>query len=543
MPKKTIVFVTPEIAIAQELHTYSGGLGVVAGDMARSAYKLGIPIVVVTLLPRFGYYDQGRNENGMTAEYIPRYYEQILEDTGLMMPINICSKLNWVKVLKLPPERYGTVPIYFLDADIQENDYLARKNTQYLYGGIKTEATQERSIAQSIILGKGAVKAMRRLKIMVDKYHFNESHTAFGPLEILSGLLKEKGNLEEAISTTKAKTVFTTHTPVDNGNPKYDLDLVASIMGLTVKTSLNKDILRSLGGNVFDMAAVCLKLSGISNAVSKKHLQVAQRMWGYLGTPAPLVGVTNGVSQDFWQYPEFRAANTPEQMAAAKMKYKTKFIEKINKDENANFNPNISLGVWARRLAEYKRPKLLFDDLEWLSHLLVTNQLQLIIAGKPHHDDDARIEDWNYIFHLSKNKEKFPNLVVLPGFELELNKRLKGAADLWINTPRSPLEACGTSGMSAAMNGAINISTPDGWMPETNPRNCFLFGSATPMPNVGTQDRYDAAELRTAVGNALTMYYHDQDEWSEIQLLAKLEVEKKYTSDRMIKEYALLYDL
>ena len=211
-------------------------------------------------------------------------------------------------------------------------------------------------------------------------------------------------------------------------------------------------------------------------------------------------------------------------------------IELVQKETGKYLSEHLGTIVWARRFAEYKRPKLLLSDLDWLTTNLKSNNFQMIFAGRPHPDDYEMIDTWNYIYSLSK---ELPNLVILPGYELQLSLDLKRGADVWLNTPRAPNEACGTSGMSAAMNGAINLSTPDGWMAEANPENCFLFGSPFCTPS---QDALDLQKLKERIDKIVPMFNLEKDAWYQKALAAKLEAGIRWTSDRMVKEYsALLY--
>ncbi|OGF72982.1 hypothetical protein A3E06_03305 [Candidatus Giovannonibacteria bacterium RIFCSPHIGHO2_12_FULL_44_42] len=537
---EVVASISPEIAIDQRLPFYSGGLGVVEGDSARTAPKMGYNMVFVSLLAREGYYDQYIDENKMGIRYVRWEREQeFLDDTGILFPIEVNGKINWVKVWQIK-DIFNTAPIYLLDTDIEQNDYLARLNTRRLYGGtchsgLNTEELGKRKVAQFQILGQGAVEALRRLKYRPRKYHLNEGHCAFAALELLNRTLLESENmtLQEAVKHCKSKIVFTTHTPVPAGNESFDFSVVSQMMNLNGHGPLNVELLKILGGDPFgqfNLASCCMRLSGKANAVSQKHLGVAKDMWEGMDGIAPLIGITNGVDQDFWQYEDFKDADTPEKTAAAKLAHKSEVINKYA----PWFDPNIALGCWGRRWAAYKRPQLFFRDAEWASNILKNGKLQLIIAGKPHPDDKDRIDDWNNLLKLSKSKD-FPNLVLLPGYELGMMKELQGAADIWINTPRSPNEASGTSGMKA--NGAINLTIPDGWACEMEPTNGFLFGTYAPMSNIFTQDNADFEGLKEAVNNALTMHYFNRKDWNRKMLNSNRERMERWSMKRTLGAY------
>lgn len=540
-----IAFFTPEIALHQNVHVYSGGLGVFSGSMLMSAYKLGISMVGVSLLYRNGYYDQYIDGDRMGYRFVDRQPEE-LQDTGLIFPVYLRDHTPILtKVWLLPEGTHNSVSVYFLDTDIAENNWLSQSNCHQLYPARVAGSTLERRIVQSIILGQGGVEALRRLHVPILLYHINESHAGFVASEVLADFLRRGISLEDAIRRARKQTVFTTHTPVEAGNPRYDFKLVAKLYG---NGALTADVLRHIGGGqfTFNMAASALRLSGRANAVSERHFRRAEKLWAWLGDDLPpLYAITNGVNRDFWQYEKFRNARTAEDMAAAKRLYKERLAQVLREGNflgldlhtaGRNVNPDVFTLVWARRFAEYKRPKLLIrgENFEWLKALLYQNKLQIIFAGKPHLDDDDMIKVWNEFLCLSR---ELPNFFILPGYELEMSKLLKAGADLWLNTPRAPDEACGTSGMSAAMNGALNISILDGWMLEANKENFFPFGSQYPVGSAADQDSYDAERLREGLPVPMHQYYFDRQEWNGTMLRAKNEAEERWTSDRMLRKY------
>lgn len=526
---------TPEIAIDQELHTYSGGLGVVSGGFLKSAYKLGMPMVGITILPRQGYFDQCIHNGRMGICHVNRYYDDILEEADLFKK-EICSSPMWMKIFRLSEQRYQTSPVLFIDTDIDKNDLLSRSNTLQLYGGSRDSgANVERKIVQSLVLSRGGLEALKRLDISVNIYHLNESHTAFVALDIFASVYRENKNFDEAVEYTRSRVVFTTHTPVRAGNPEYDLEMVMRLGDY--QDTLGREVLAKIGGDPFNMTVACLRLSGKANAVSQKHLGIAKELWHWVDNGAPLIAITNGVCRDYWQYSEFGSAVNQKELEEVKRNFKRKLLQYVKEQTGKFLGEHVFTVTWARRFAEYKRPKLLFYDLEWISSLLRSNSIQIIISGKPHPDDYAMVDVFNDLLHLSR---ELPNMVVLPGYELELSKMLKAGSDLWLNTPRSPNEASGTSGMSAQMNGALHMTTPDGWACEADPENCFLFGSRYPISN---QDAFDVDELGERMNEAITMYYSSKEEWYQKAMRAKIEAEQRWTSDRMLKEYInLLYN-
>lgn len=525
--KKTIAFVTPEVFISSELHTGAGGLGEFSRAILTAAYKKGLDMVGFTILPREGYYDQGLNESGMTISYTPRYYPGILEHTGIYLTIELCGSPVQVLVHRLPHGTFGFPEIFFFDADIPENNDLARLNTLHLYGGSYARgANLDRKICQSLLIGKATIALIDYLGLDV-MFHINESHCVFAAVELLHAYKKE--GMRDSLKVVRSQVRFTTHTPVDAGNPRYPIDRVAYLSGY------DKDMLIEISGDrdEFSMTGAGVYLAGRVNAVSKRHLKKARELIGRYLYNDNLISITNGTSQDFWQNAEFRNARTPHELMHEKRTHRKHLIDYVRDMSGVSLEKESMIVVWARRFAEYKRPKLFFDDLEWLRNHLVSGRFQVIYAGKPHPDDKAMIHAWNYIYSQSKS---LPHLVILPGFTMEMNKILKAGADVWLNTPRAPYEACGTSGMSAAMVGAINCSTPDGWMFEANPENAFLFGSNGVHDS--DQDAYDADELRKCFDEKIfPLFYNDQFRWNNKAFLAMKDAEQQWSADRMLKEY------
>jgi len=530
--KEKIVFVTPEIAIIPDLHTYSGGLGVVSGSFSLSARKFGLPVVFISILPRQGLYEQGLDTYGMTISYKQYFYDWALEDAGLV-PISVCGSPTYVRVWRLVAEKFNSAEVLFLDCDIPENDELSRKNSLQLYGGsFHSGSTMERKAAYSDVLAKGSIAALRHLGYSVKLYHINESYGAFLPLMLLLEKLKEGIPLKAALDFVRACTVFTTHTSLDAGNPKYNTDMVAKMTGVH-----DINLLNALGGDPFNMAVAAARLSSRTNSVSQSHLSVLENSWQLLFTGTELVSVTNGVSSDFWQSPEFRNIKNAKELAKVKARSKTSGIKYLQEKFGICLNPDAPILVWARRFAEYKRPTLLFHDLGWLRNHFERSGLQVILSGKPHPDDKPMIEAWNWIYRIAK---ELPHLFILPEYEpLEMGRILRCTADIWLNTPRPRLEACGTSGMSANMNGTLQVSSRDGWVLESDPQQVFLFGG-----EVSNNDNMDAEDMRKVLDCALNIFSNKPEVWYEMALQAKYEAEERWTSDRMLRDYySILYRL
>lgn len=537
---RCIAFITPEISI-ERLHVYSGGLGVIGGSMIGASFRSDFPLVAVSLLYTEGYYDQGINHHldggrsHMTIEYTSRNYDDILEDTGVIVTVYVHGAPIYAKVRRLPRGVFHTTEVLFLDVDIPENDYISRLNGKRLYPClISTEDNKEhndaRRIAQSMILGFGAVKALKALGYNIALYHLNEGHAGFVPFALLQEFQADGNDPEQAKTLTRSKVVFTTHTPVSAGNPKYGADMVHRFLA---DPTLAQFVHDATMDGYFDLTASSLLLSSIANGVSRKHGEVSRQMWQGLKHGAQIGHVTNGVNQNSWQCLEFRDATTVNDLKNAKRGHKRHLLARIRKTTGKMWSEEVLTLVWARRFAGYKRPGLLFADYEWIEQHLQKSNMQVIIAGKPHPDDTAMINEWN---NMLRKAYGLPNLVVLAGYELELSRFLKAGADVWLNNPAAPFEACGTSGMSAAMNGAINVSTPDGWYLEADDNLHFRFGINYHC--IG-QDRIDNIALKECIDQrVLPMYYGNKEEWYSIALKAKIEAETMWSSDRMLQDYA-----
>ncbi len=529
-----VAYFSAEVAIDECLHTYAGGLGVVAGSFLRSAARLGLPVVGVSIYWTEGYYDQSiESANGrssMRVSSVPRGPERVLKDTGLILEVMVSDTPVKVKAFLLEPHVFGTCPVLFLSTDIPENsdDPLAQLITRNLYGG-----NEDRKLAQRLVLAAG-IEALRRFGYEIDIYHLNESFSTLVGVALLQRELQGGRSFEEALSRIKPRIVFTTHTPEKGGNEMYSID---DMCRMSCFTGISRADVEKLGteARIFDSTAACLKMAKIANGVSKLHAGIAGKMWHWVPDAASIISITNGVDSDYWQYAEFRNAADPDMLREAKRVYKRKLLRSIGETRNVHLSENIPLVVWARRFAEYKRPFLLFRDSEWTRNLLSENHLQVVLAGKPHPEDSAMIDVWNSLLSLG---EELPNLVVLPEYGLELSKILKAGADIWLNTPRRPREACGTSWMSAAMNGALNVSSRDGGMLEGIPPDAgFLFGVDHELETKFDQDAEDFQALQDALTTALTLWRISPQTFYEMALRGKTIAQNEFTSDRMVREY------
>ncbi|MBI2450489.1 MAG: alpha-glucan family phosphorylase [Candidatus Nealsonbacteria bacterium] len=530
--KPVVVSSAFEVMLGQKFHTYAGGLGAVHGAILKSAGRNDWPVNMygLSMLWKDGYYDQKVGPSGMITDedkiYKSRSYD-FLEDTGVRVRVIIDGHSNIIKVWRLPPEVFKTVPIFFLDTDISGNDHLARSITQRLYTG-----NERQRLAQEIVKGIGGVRALEALGIKPDLYHGHECHSLLIAAEILRQNMALGMSFEEAQEATRQKFVFATHTPELGGNEEHDIDLMIK-MGCF--PDIPRDKLIGLGGNPFSMTVAGLRLAKRANAVSELHCQTANAMWQHVDGRCQIVPVTNGVDLD-WQYPEFAKADSAEAIILAKEKYQTILFRHIFKRTGKQLDENILTIVWARRFAEYKRPWLIFDmDWPWIEKLLKERKIQIIIAGKPHPNDQKAVNTFNWLYRRSLDT---PGLVVLAGYEYWLSKILKAGADLWFQCPRRPREACGTSWISANFNGTLVLFSLDGGILQSaNMKYGFPFGVDYKCSFSGEQDKLDFQDLVKVLPNPIDMFYNDKSQWYQWVLAVKKDAVQNFNSDRMLRDY------
>lgn len=527
--KKAVVYFSMEIAVDQALKTYSGGLGFLAGSHLKSAYELRQNLIGVGVLWKYGYYDQVRQtDNAMAVQFREKMY-WFLQDTGIEFTVGLLGRDVRVRAYFLPPETFQTVPLFFLTTDIDGNDAEARSISYRLY-----DNDQHLKIAQCALLGLGGARLMDALKYDPDVYHLNEAHA----LSAAFYLYKKLGSVEKL----RERLRFTTHTPEEAGNEKHDIELLHRL-GFFAGLSLGD--VRAVSGihdRTFNHSLVALRLSKLANGVSKLHGEVARGMWGQYEGICPITHVTNAQNQRYWTDPaleQARLAGDPAAIAARKRELKAPLFRVVADQVGRLFDPHVLTLVWARRFAAYKRADLLTHDAERFARLLRQTRypVQIIWAGKPYPMDTGSVAVFNRLYYLS---HAFPNMAVLTGYELGLSKLLKDGADGWLNTPIVSREASGTSGMTAAMNGAVNISTNDGWICEfAKPgENSFLVPTADPQLPWYARDEADRNGLFDLLENEiLPMYYERPAEWQALVLRSMNDVNAYFGANRMAAEY------
>jgi starch phosphorylase len=525
-----VAYFSMEMAIHQALKTYAGGLGYLSGSHMRGAYDLGQNLIGVTMLWSYGYYDQGRDENrNLKIDFIRKYY-YFLEDLETEVIVKINGHNVWVKAYLLNPETFGSAPVIFLTTDYDRNDYLSRTISHKLY-----DKDEDARIAQETILGIGGVRVLEALGIDRDIYHLNEGHALSLAFELYQ---KYKENLKQHI-------VFTTHTPELAGNETHDINKLYKL-GFFADLNLNEvRNLTEIADNNFSLTVAALRIAKISNAVSALHEKVANEMWGKYKDISKIIHITNAQNRRFWidaALLRYLDEHEDYELIGRKKHLKKLLFEEVADQTGKMFDPNILTIVWARRFVDYKRPDLLIRDFERFHNLVETKKVQIIWAGKPYPFDSGAIDLFNNLHKISNN---YLNVAVLVGYELKLSQMLKQGADIWLNTPRITHEASGTSGMSAAMNGAINFSINDGWIPEflIDGVNGFMIPSDASKP-IEVQDEEDNKNMMDILEDKIIpLYYENQDKWLTIMKNSMRDVNPMFDSGRMAHEYyAKLYD-
>jgi starch phosphorylase len=526
---KSVAYFSMEFAIDQSLKIYSGGLGFLAGSHMRSAFELKQNLVGVGMLWKYGYYDQVRAINGtMKVDYVQKYYS-FLTDTGIVFPVEVHSAVVYVKAYLLKPDVFGSAPIFLLSTDIEQNDSISRTITNRLY-----DANESTRIAQSIVLGIGGAKLMDILNLQTDIYHMNEGHA----LPLCFYLYSKYASMAEV----KKRVVFTTHTPEEAGNEQHDFDLLSKMSFFNgIADSEIRKILNEKGSRL-NYTLSALRFAKIANGVSEMHGEVSREMWSGFDGICEITSITNSQNKKYWKddiLEEAYEANDDKALLARKKEMK-KALFKIVADQSGKlFDENVLTLVWARRYAGYKRADMITADAKRFEKLLNNTEfpIQIIWAGKPYPEDYSAIDTFNNLFWKTLNN---PKIAVLTGYELGLSAALKKGSDVWLNNPRLYREASGTSGMTAAMNGSVNFSIPDGWIPEfaVHGENSFVIEPADRKIPVHEQDVIECDRmLEMLEKEILPTYYKKPKTWAKIMKNGMKDVSPAFESGRMAKEY------
>ncbi|HRO57888.1 MAG TPA: alpha-glucan family phosphorylase [Burkholderiaceae bacterium] len=547
-----IAYFSMEIALANEIPTYSGGLGVLAGDTMRSAADLDLPMVGVTLASRAGYFRQEIVEGRQVerpAFWQPQQWAQRLR---AKVALQIDAREVWVGawLYTVKGHRGGAVPVILLDTDLPENEAEDREITHYLYGGDETYR-----LKQEMVLGIGGVQMLGALGLAIRKYHLNEGHAALLTLELLRRLAyvpQEAGTagLRYNVPAVRQRCVFTTHTPVEAGHDQFAYELADRLLGSIVDGAT----LRKLAGEErLNMTRLALNLSEHVNGVARRHAEVSRRMYpGY-----EVHAVTNGVHPWSWACDSFRRlynAHLPrwchepellvradripdEAVRQAHAEAKGALLERIGRRGGPALDATLPLLGFARRMTEYKRADLLFSDLDRLRAIAQRQPFQIVLAGKAHPHDAGGKELIERLHGWARELAGAVPVAFLADYDMELARLLVSGVDVWLNLPLRPLEASGTSGMKAALNGVPSLSVPDGW---------WLEGWIEGVTGWAVGGGVDADNARDAASlydkleqQVLPLYYGDRAGWTAVMKGAITHNASFFNSHRMMRRYVV----
>jgi starch phosphorylase len=577
-----VAYFSLEVGVDERLPIYAGGLGLLAGDHLKAAADLGVPLVGVGLLYRRGYFRQELDESGRQRElYEAREpHDLSLAREPATVPVELAGGSVEVAVWRAD---IAGVPLFLLDTDLPTNAGWARRITEVLYGG-----DRELRIAQEIVLGVGGVRALVALGRAPTVFHLNEGHAAFAAVERVRRLVEEGGlHFDEALAAVRRSTVFTTHTPVRAGNETFDVELVRRHLGpLVTRLGISWDAFAAIGrsapeDDAFGLTPFALRLADARNAVSRLHGEVAREMWAHLWPDRPVddipIGhVTNGVHPRTWISSELaellREVGVSLDTAPGKQRWKRarnldlealrrvrrhrkqallEFVRDRAGDGAGALDVDVLTVGFARRFATYKRAGLLFSRPERLVPLLTDERrpLQVLVAGKAHPADEEGKALLARVVDFARSDRSGGRVVFLEDYDIPLARALVQGVDVWLNLPRRREEASGTSGMKAALNGALNLSILDGWWDEGYDPDIGWAIPATGAADPAAQDEADAAALfRLLEEKVLPAYYGSPgpgggDRWLSRARAAIAHIGEHFTSHRMVAEYAHHYYL
>lgn len=528
LPK--VAYFCMEYGLESDFKIYAGGLGILAGDYLKGAKDMNVPITGIGIKWKQGYGEQMIDSNGHPFDAYHNYTYDFLEDTGIKVSVKIRNIDVLCKVWKC--DSLGNNPIYLLDTDIPENS--EAWITGQLYGWFGEER-----IAQEMVLGIGGIKALRALGIPIDVYHFNEGHADFAALELIKEKMCSGYNFEEAWKLTRDEVVFTTHTPIVQGNESHPIDKL-EFMGAF--NGLSKDQMIRLGGDPFNMTVAGLRLSRKSNAVAKLHGETANKMWKTTAGKCEIIGITNAIHKPTWIDPRItKAFNENGDLWSVHQELKKELIDFIKNKNGLTLNADKLLIGFSRRAAPYKRSDLIFRKPDLIDPLLSSGKVQIVFSGKAHPLDDNGKEIVSNLVAMTK---KYPNSVVfLENYDMNIGRMLTKGSDIWLNNPRRPLEASGTSGMKAAINGVLNCSILDGWWPEAcnDGFNGWQFGNGLGFDECSDTealDKHDCDALfDTLMNRVIPTYYENKSKWIEMMKESIQSCTDFFAVERMLTEY------
>jgi len=618
--KNPVAYFSAEFGFHESLPISAGGLGILAGDHAKSASDLGLGFVGISLFYREGYFQQAIDSNNWQTEFynpvdpqnVP--VEPVFDAKGERIVLNVEMGLSRV-FFQVWRVNVGRVPVYLLDTNRPENEQLFRDLTARVYGGDSTTR-----IMQEVLLGIGGTRLLRKLGVEPSTFHMNEGHAAFLTLELIREKMATGKSYVEALAATKAECHFTTHTPVEAGHDRFTPSLMEyALQGYRNTLPVPWADILGLGrvnpadaNEPFCMTVLALKVSKAANGVSELHGEVSREMWqslypntpvdqvpiGYITNGIHLLGWMKGTVRHFWRKKLVGEGNGPvkmwhekfghdwaaavhscefwekmtdpqfvsdEELWALRYKLRRELVEfarrrlllqaqRVTAGEFIRFdqllNPDALTIGFARRFATYKRAPLIFEQFDNIVKLCKDKQrpIQFIFAGKAHPRDDEGKRFIQKIIHLSKHSELIGSLVFIENYDIHVARQMVSGCDIWLNNPRRPLEASGTSGMKASCHGCMNLSILDGWWREGyDGTNGFAIGEDSQPANVVEQDRLDSANLYKTLTEQVVPMFYNRDaqsiprQWIERIRRTMCTLVPQFTTDRMVKEYTNKY--
>lgn len=595
------VYFSTEFGWHESLHTYSGGLGILSGDHCKSASNLGLPFIGIGPLYKNGYFEQEIEPDGRQQHFYPAYdfsrlpLKPVLGEDGRQLTVSIPFPGREIHI-RVWLAQVGRVPVFLLDTDIPKNEPADRPITGQLY-----VSGREMRICQEIVIGMGGVRVLQALGIEPACWHMNEGHCAFLAFERIRGMIQQGLNFPDACKEVAKNSVFTTHTPVPAGNEAFDVELIRKYFKRYCdETGIDPNQLINLGlsspgrgQQQFSLTVLAIHLSSYCNGVSQLHGKVSNDMWRHIFTNAkpddtPVKAITNGVHTQTWLgwqmadlYDKYLTpawtqnlmddifwkrgvANIPDTelwdvhclqkdnlVRFARGRVRTQLARHgCSPDElreiETLLNPDWLTIGFARRFATYKRADLLFRDFDRLRAILKNPQrpIQMIFAGKAHPADKPGQELIRRIFEVSRHSDLRGHIVFLENYNMRVARMLVQGVDIWLNNPRRPHEASGTSGMKAPINGGINFSIADGWWCEvTNPDAGWTIGEGREFPNPDQQDYEDSQSLYELLETKIVPLYYQRDpngiphEWIKHMKASIAAVVPRFSTARMVRDY------
>ena len=594
-----IAYFSAEFGLHEALPIYSGGLGILSGDHCKEASDLGLPFVGVGFLYPQGYFRQQITADGsQEAIYEKLNFAEVSalpafdrDGREVVVEVNLPGRAVFAKVWQI---QVGRVSVYLMDTDIHPNAPPDRHLSARLYGG-----DREMRLSQEMVLGIGGVRLLALLDIKPSAWHVNEGHPAFALLERVRSLVQGGMSFEQAVEVVRSTSVFTTHTPVPAGHDVFPFDMMEHFFnGYWRELGLERDQFLNIArhdqawGPAFSMTVLGLKLAGKYNAVSQLHGEVTRKMWHFLWSDrpveqVPILAITNGVHTASWLAPEMKAlfnqylppdwmehiddpltwqgvlAIQDEALWEVRQQLRRKLVEFVRhrmrnhlwrlgaeqwqlNSTYSLFDPDALTIGFARRFATYKRATLLFSDVERLKRILNQPErpVQIVFAGKAHPADEPGKDFIRQVYNRSKEPGLAGRIVFLENYDINMARYLVQGADVWLNTPRRPNEASGTSGQKAALNGALNVSISDGWWAEAyDAKNGWLIGQPNDQLDAGAQDWEDSQALYRLLEETVVPLFYTRNandvpvEWLAMVKESICSIAPRFSTTRMVKDY------